>query len=356
MVAAVALVATPYLVSARPVDAPDRATDQIVAAVMGSSDVAHTGLVESSGGVQVPEADTFSSVANLFGEANRVRVWWQDEHHWRLDRIRATGETDLFRGPCSKLSWEYESGRASRSLLAPVRLPDTSDILPDTLARRVLQGAKTEELSPLPARRIAERTAVGVRLRPSGEQASIERADVWADAESGVPLRVDLYADSSRPALSAHYERLDLEAPPEGALDFEAPPGVEIDFGELPDIAARSDRFAPYVAPETLAGLALRADRPDLPSGAVGVYGRGPTVLLFLPLRSSATSQLREQLSTGSGARSSSAGTAVDLGPVSVLLTPERPGGGGFLLAGTVTPQTLEDAAAELVDVERVFR
>jgi hypothetical protein len=42
----------------------------------------------------------------------------------------------------------------------------------------------------------------------------------------------------------------------------------------------------------------------------------------------------------------------VDLGPISVLVTPARYRGSGFLLAGTVTPQTLEQAASQLSDLE----
>ncbi len=356
-VIAVTVVATPYLVSARPLTEPDLTPAEIVAEVMRSADVPHTGLVRSSGSVQVPEADTFTSITTLFGEANRVRVWWQDDERWRLDRIRSTGETDLFhdlRGTL-RLRWVYESGRVRISPPAPVRLPDTSDVLPDTLARRILQGAGPDELSSMPSRRIAGRAGAGLRLTPSTEQSSIDRVDLWVDPESGIPLRVEVYAGSARPTLSTSYERLDLGDPPAGTLDFDPPASADVDFEELPDLAAESNQLAPYVAPPRLAGLPLRADRPDLPTGAVGVYGRGPTVLLFLPLRGNASRPLREQLSTMAGSTPGEAGTAVDLGPISALVTPSRYRGSGFLLMGTVTPQTLEGAAAELADLEPTF-
>lgn len=354
---AVAVVATPYLVGARPVAEADLTPAQLVAAVMRSADIPHTGLVESAGTVQVPQAETFTSITTLFGEANRVRVWWQDDEHWRLDRIRSTGETDLFRTPLGTVRWVYESGRVRIAAAAPVRLPDTSDVLPDTLGRRVLQGAETDELSSLPVRRIAGRDTAGLRLTPSTEQSSIDRVDLWVDAESGIPLRVEVFAGFVRPTLSTYYERLDLDDPPEDALDFEPPASANVTIEELPDLAAESNQFAPYVAPPQLAGLRLRPDRPDLPTGAVGVYGRGPTVLLFLPLRGKAARPLREQLSTMSGAASEedAAGTAVDLGPISALVTPARYRGSGFLLMGTVTPQTLQDAATELVGLEPTF-
>ncbi len=348
------VIAVPTLAGTRPGADPDLTPPQIVEAIMSSASTPHTGLVDSSGSVQVPEANTFTAISTLFGEPNRIRVFWRDESIWRLDRIRATGETDLFRTPTSTTSWEYESGRVRISLPAPVRLPDTSDVLPDTLARRILQGAEPDELAALPGQRIAGRDAVGVRLSPSSDQSSVDRVDIWADVESGIPLRVQVYAGSSRPTLTTSYERLDLNAPQPEALDFEPPPNARTSFDELPDLASESNAFAPYVAPDTLAGLPLREDRPDLATGAVGVYGRGPTALLFLPLRGNAAAPLREELAKTPGYEPSDTGTAVDLGPISVLVTPARYRGSGFLLLGTVTPQTLERAATELATLEPI--
>ncbi len=350
------IAAVPALSNARPITQPDLRPARIVEAIMDSASTPHTGLVDSTGTVQVPDASTFTSIATLFGEPNRIRVFWSDDEHWRLDRIRSTGETDLFRTPISTTRWVYESGRVRVSLSAPVRLPDTSDVLPDTLARRVLEGARPEELSTLSAQRIAGRDAVGVRLTPSTPQSSIDRVDIWADPNSGIPLRVQVYAGTARPTLSTGYERLDLEAPEPSALEFDPPASADVTFEELPDLASESDAFAPYVAPEQVAGFSLREDRPDLATGAVGVYGRGPTVLLFLPLRGKAAEPLREELATISGSEASDTRTAVDLGPISVLVTPQRYRGSGFLLVGTVTPEALEEAGDELATLEPINR
>lgn len=355
------VVATPTLNRADLFTRSERTTtsltaQQIAEAIMDSASTPHTGLVNSAGAVQVPDASTFTSIATLFGEPNRIRVFWRDAEHWRLDRIRSTGETDLFRSPISTTRWVYESGRVRVSLPAPVRLPDTSDVLPDTLARRVLQGAKPEELSALPPRRIAGREAVGLRLTPSMPQSSIDRVDVWADPESGIPLRVQVYAGAARPTLTTGYERLNLEAPDPSSLTFDPPASADVTFDELPDLASESNAFAPYLAPETLADLPLREDRPDLPTGAVGVYGRGPTVLAFLPLRGRAAEPLREELAKTRGYEASETGTAVDLGPISVLVTPPRYRGSGFLLIGTITPEALEEAATELATLRPLDR
>ncbi len=346
----------PYLSQAGPVEVAPASPTETVRAIQESGGTPHTGLVTSAGTVQVPDDETFTAITTIFGQENRIRVFWQDEEHWRLDRIRPTGETDLFRTPISTTRWVFESGRVRISLPAPVRLPDTSDALPDTLARRVLQGVRPEELSTLAVRRIAGRDAVGIRLQPSDTQSSIDRVDVWADSSTGIPLDVKVYAGAARPTLSTAYEQLDLAPPQPQDLEFEPPPSADVTFEELPDLASESNAFAPYLAPARLAGLPLREDRPDLPTGAVGVYGRGPTVLLFLPLRGRAAEPLREQLGQTTSSDSTPSGTAVDMGAISVLVTPERFRGSGFLLVGTVRPEALEQAAVELIDLRPVDR
>lgn len=355
-VLAAAVVAAPYVGRAVPVPDADLSPAQVVAAVESSAAVEHSGYVESDGAIQVPQADTFEGIATLLGERNRVRVYWRGADDWRVDRVRATGETDIFHRPEGTLRWVYESGNATVTRAAPVRLPDTSDVLPGQLARRVLDGATASELSALAPRRVAGLEAVGVRLRPSDAQASIDRADVWADPDTGLPLRVDVYAaGETRPSLSSRYADVDLTAPAASTTSFDPPPGTDVRFDETIDVADASNTFAPYRAPDELAGLQAREGRPELPTRAVGVYGRGPTVLLFIPLRGRAAEPLREQLARTPGVRETASGTGVDLGPLSILVTPERRRGSGFLLAGTVTPQTLDRAAAEVADLRARF-
>jgi hypothetical protein len=59
---------------------------------------------------------------------------------------------------------------------------------------------------------------------------------------------------------------------------------------------------------------------------------------------------LRRQLQDRGSAKTTDVGTAAPLGPVELLITPYRGRGGAFLLAGTVTSQTLRRAAIELLE------
>ncbi len=82
--------------------------------------------------------------------------------------------------------------------------------------------------------------------------------------------------------------------------------------------------------------------------GAVGVYGRGLTALLAIPLWAPAAEPLRQQLEATPGAVLSDQGMTLTVGPLTLLLGPPGPEDNSWLLAGTVTPKTLAEAADQL--------
>jgi hypothetical protein len=70
--------------------------------------------------------------------------------------------------------------------------------------------------------------------------------------------------------------------------------------------------------------------------------------MIVFPLRGSVARPLRDQLLKNGSSTETAGGTLAPLGPISVLLTRIPGRGGGFLLAGTVTPETLTAAAQQL--------
>ena len=86
---------------------------------------------------------------------------------------------------------------------------------------------------------------------------------------------------------------------------------------------------------------------PDFASE--GMSGRGPTTLIALPLRGQVAGPLRRQLQDRGTAQLTGVGILAPVGPVGLLITPRGPGS-AFLLAGTVTADTLERAATELLE------
>jgi hypothetical protein len=344
----VALVGVPLGLEARPVADPGISPTDLLVRINASADRPWSGYVETTGALQVPDSDSFVGLAALLGEDNDLRVWWRAADDWRIDRIRSTGETDLIRRGSTMIRWEFEPAVATVTPVSEIRLPDASDLLPPTLARLMLQGVREDELSALPPRRVAGIAAAGVRLVPAERTTSISSVDIWADPASGLPLRVELSgAGDARPVLESSLRDVDLAEPPPETTLFRPGSGVDIAYEESVDVAAAANALSPYDLPATLAGLGVR-DGKDPRS--VGVYGRGPTTLMVLPLRGQVARPLRARLRDSGGAKETSVGTLAPVGPVGLLLTPRIEGRGSLLLTGTVTDRTLQRAAAELLE------
>lgn len=341
------LVATPLLVGLIPANGSRVSSDELRRRITASASVGWSGEVITRGTLQVPNTVAFGGVVNLLGEDNTLRVWWGDAEHWRVDNIRQSGEADLFRSGTRTTRWVFESNTATITPYSAVRLPDPSDVLPTRLAARLLAGATAKELTRLSSRRVAGRSAAGLRLVPSSPASTIDHVDMWADDTTGLPLRVEVFGKGdSLPVVTSALSDVTLQRPSADILAFRAPPSAKVRQRESIDVAAAANAFAPFVLPDRLATLARRSEQQDL--GAVGVYGRGPTALLAIPVRRGLASRVRSQLKSATSSRENAVGTALGVGPLSVLLTRGSRSKGTFLLAGTVTPMTLEKAAVEL--------
>ena len=210
-----------------------------------------------------------------------------------------------------------------------------------------MQGVRDNELSRLPTRRLAGIDAPGLRLTPHEPATTIAHVDIWVEPGSGLPVQVELYGvGEQHPVLTTTLLELSLDEPAAETTDFTPAEGVRVNYEQAVDVAAAANAFAPYDLPASLAGLPSR-DGED--PGAVGIYGRGPTTLIALPLRGQVARPLRRQLSDRGSAQFTDVGTLAPVGPVGLLITPFRGRRGAFLLAGTVNSETLQRAAAELL-------
>jgi len=345
------LVVAPFVVRALPAHDQPLSAVALLHRIQDSRGVAFSGYVESGGSVGLPADEDLSGLSRLLGRTNQVRVWWRDPSTWRVAALRTTGETDLVHTGGRMLRWVYESKDVTLVPDAGVRLPLTTDLLPNELARRVLAGAREGELSRLPALRVAGHDALGLRLTPADPQASIGRVDVWADRGTGLPVEVRMFARGARvPVVSSRFLDLTVGGPPATALDFSPPHDALVRTDDVVDLADAVNRFAARIPPASLAGLPSRGPTTPADQGSVGVYGRGPTVLLALPLWHRTAERVREDLGRQPGARETDAGVLVAAPPMRLLLANPEPNDFSWLLAGTVTRKALVDAAAQLVE------
>ena len=358
LVLVLVLAALPWSVGrlqARPAAGSDDVpATEVLARAQAARDTGWSGSAESRGGLALPVTDVFSDLTDLAGSTTTTRAWWSDPLHWRVDQLNPVGELDTVRDPDGSWEWDYQKGEATRTAIDPatrVRLPQAVDLLPPTLGARLLSEARPDEASRLPGREIAGHDTLGLRIRPSDEQATVDHVDVWVDRASGVPLRVEVVGKgATTPAMTSLFLDVEIATPATEQVTFTPPADAKIRVQDDPrqaDLASAVDSFSSVRPPDTLAGLD-RSDRtPDL--GAVGVYGRGVTELVAVPLRERFAGGLRDQLSTA--ATPDAAGRlTLGVGPLNLLVTETGRGGRFWLLAGTVTPATLTQAADQLAD------
>jgi outer membrane lipoprotein-sorting protein len=357
-----ALVVLPLAVGALPAQQDRVLATDLLAWVNRSGTVGYSGYAEAFGGLSLPLTEEFSSVTDLLGERTRLRVWWRGDRDWRVDTVDATGETGLHRDRDGVWTWNYERNTALLTSEPPVRLPRSADLDPAGLGRRLLSEARPAEVTRLPDRRVAGRSAPGLRLRPADPGSTVERVDVWVDSPTGLPLRVEVWAaGGTRPVVETAY--LDFSPGPPAAADtaFDPPASARVSRELNPDLAAAINVFSPAVPPASLAGLPLRQRAEGL--GSVGTYGTGLTVLVAVPLPGRISGPLADQLAKtpgvtvngsvplrlpdGSPVIPADATLRLAVGPLTLLLA-DPPGRRSWLLTGTVTAAALDAAAAQI--------
>ena len=346
-----ALVALPSVVGALPADDAEVPAPELREAVLASADVGFSGYAVSAGGLALPVSDRLTDVADLFSDRTLVRVWWRGPEEHRVDVVSGAGETGVHRDPGGTWTWDFEAGTATRGTQASLALPTPPDLLPAPLGRRLLSEATDDELSRAGARRVAGRDALGLRVVPADAASSVGRVDVWVDPASGLPLQVEVFAEGADlPALDTRFLDLDLAVPPAGVIAFTPPPEATLlTAPDTEELIARAEERAPDVRlPGELAGLPRRGFEgvPD----AVGVYGRGVTLLAVAPVPDRLAGGLREALTASPDAVRDELGTRVAAGPLGLMLV--DPGDGpAYVLTGTVSLDALADAARRLPGV-----
>jgi outer membrane lipoprotein-sorting protein len=347
------LLALPSLIAALPAsDAATSAADLRTRA-LASTDVPFTGYAQSAGGLNLPVGNQLTDVANLLSDRTSMRTWYRGPADWRVDVVSPTGETDVHADVSGTWTWNYADATATRTAPSPLALPTASDLLPSSLGRRLLSEATDAELSRLGADRIAGRDALGVQVVPAEEASSVARVDVWVDAASGVPLRVQVFGeDAAGPgaaaALDTGFLDLSLTTPPATVTAFDVPPGADVREGQdaqLLQAATQAGRDGDRVVlPDAVTGL----DRRTIVGapGSVGVYGRGITLLAVSPLPGRVAEPLRNTLVRAPGAVVDELGVRIAAGPLGLMLV--RGPDGPLLLAGTVSLDALAAAATEL--------
>ena len=317
---------------------PAISTEELLRLISGAEELPYSGYVEAEGSLGLslglPTASPFSEFVAVSSGPSRLRVWWQDTATWRIDRLEPLGGGALYHEGDSTISWNAESLEATRTHDGLALIPQTVELLPPRLAAWSLHGSDAADISRLPPSQVAGIEAAGLRITPTGEQGTIQHVDVWADPDTGLPLRVQIWGADPVPAVDTRFVDIEFASPSEEVTTFQPPQGVYLSAGG----GGLAGHIPGVYRSVTLAGLPLLPGHATEP---VTRYGSGLTQLLVIALDEDVAESLRQRLAADPTAVVDSRGTWLSAGPLHLLLTPCVGRTASWLLTGTVNDDTL---------------
>jgi len=302
-----------------------------------------------------------SSVTSLLNGVTKMRVWQAAPDRWRVDVLSDAGERDTYQLGTREFLWNSGAQLTTEVIQRPdapgIRLPRAADLVPASLAQRVLtEAGPAARYSTLPPLRVAGQSAVGLRVTPGDPDSTIGQIDIWA-ASSGLPLMVEVFGRGARtPALQSQFFQVgpwqpspSVLAPPSGG------PGTGFTVTSSSNLTGALRNLEAEALPETLAGRKWVPPPRGLLS-TVGLYGGGLSTFAVLTLRGGAGDSLMEGARSAGGTPyrfPDGTGILISASLVNAVIAQSGRSTDTFIITGTVSGSVLLRAAVTLTSTMR---
>ncbi len=350
------LCALPFLASALPVDVPKLSAAQLRARILGAATMSYSGYAESNATFGLPPLAGLSSVTSLLDGVTKMRVWQAAPEQWRVDVLTDVGERDTYQLGAAGYQWNSGAQLLTEVLPAPagttLRLPRADDLVPTSLAQRVLSlvGTSAARFSTLPPLRVAGQSAAGLRVTPTDPASTIGAVDIWAQPSTGLPLMVEVFGRGARtPALQSQFFQVGAWKPA-GTVLTPPPrvPGTGFTTASPSNLNGALNNLSFEPLPGSLAGR----KRVSSHVANVGLYGGGLALFAVFAVRGG--NFMDDARSDGGTPYAFPHGTGYLLSASlinAVIAQPDR-SDDTFLIAGTVSGKVLLQAAVTLTSGE----
>lgn len=329
-------------------DLPDKTAAQVLTLLGESSVTALSGTLEQTSELGLPALPSAgadggrtgatgidaAAVLELLTGSHTARVYVDGPTRTRVQILDQLAERDVVRN--GDEVWFYSSSdNAATRLVLPARSTDAGQpahdgvLTPAELAEKFLDAIDAStEVTVDPDTVVAGRSAYDLVLTPRASDTLIGSVSIAVDAESGLPLSVDVAARGQQePAFQVAFTQLSLEAPPAERFEFTPPPGATV-----------TEQTLPTTPPTSAPGSTERGSLPGLPTPTVS--GTGWDAVVDVPIGLAATmltgSPLLDELTSDVDG-----GKFLHTALVNVLLTDD-----GRLLVGSVPLERLQATVA----------
>ena len=241
-------------------DLPDKTPEDVLEMVASHQLEGFSGHLEASvelGLPQVPVDDVRDGGAEGAGSldgriagllsalpgTHEARVFVDGHDRFRLQLLEGADEKDLIRDGAGL--WLYDSaenqavhttlprhGRAHHEVALPT---------PERIAERLLDKAEAHSVvSVEEGTSDSGRDAYTLVLDPRTEQTLVDTVSVDVDAQTGMPLGVEVRAvGQDEPAVSVAFTQFTPDVPDAGLFDFQPPAGATVEEASIPDDMVR---------------------------------------------------------------------------------------------------------------------
>ncbi|WP_286218283.1 LolA family protein [Paraoerskovia sediminicola] len=235
-------------------DVPPLTADELVARMTSTEPVPISGTVVYTARLGLPDVTvggmTGAGPLDLLGGSSTVRVWSDGAERSRAALLGDVSEYSVVKDGAE--AWTYSSADdeavhytvpadrlAEYEDLAEGRAPEVQGDVPTPTeaADLMLTYARTTtDITVLEPTEVAGRSAYQLELDPQTDGTLVDRALVAVDAETAVPLRVQVWStqDASAPAMEVGFTDVSFDAPDDSVFDFTPPAGAEVRDVEVP--------------------------------------------------------------------------------------------------------------------------
>ena len=190
---------------------------------------------------QLPQtANNPSSITALLTGNHTVKVYYQDDKHFRLSVPQPQAETDVIANGSKVWLWESASNSVTvfnepaagpAKAKIPMPNPTKTPLTPQQAANQILANVgKTTLVSVQANVPVAGEPSYQLVLAPKDSHSLIGKIVIAVDGKYNVPLRVQVYAkDAATPAFQVGYTALQWVAPASSNFSFTPPHGASVD-------------------------------------------------------------------------------------------------------------------------------
>ncbi len=190
---------------------------------------------------QLPQtANNPSSITALLTGNHTVKVYYQDDKHFRLSVPQPQAETDVIANGSKVWLWESasnsvtvfnEPAAGTAKAKIPMPNPTKTPLTPQQAANQILANVgKTTLVSVQANQMVAGEPSYQLVLAPRDSHSLIGKIVIAVDGKYNVPLRVQVYAkDAATPAFQVGYTALQWVAPASSNFSFTPPHGASVD-------------------------------------------------------------------------------------------------------------------------------